>query len=134
MLEAVLAHLNNWFTRQTLTKAWRVEGGVLDVPVCFLSDGQWFRVQGSVFNDGLFQWPCEGMHDEEFHGTVQALAVPDAVVKLADDIEKWCGENGDAQAPYQSESFGGYTYTKATDGSQTWQGAFRHRLNRWRKL
>ena len=40
-------------------------------------------------------------------------------------------------SPYQSESFGGYSYTKASasNGDQVdWKTVFRSRLNRWRKI
>ncbi len=42
--------------------------------------------------------------------------------------------------PYQSESFGGYTYTMKADngggngGATSWQSAFAARMNKWRKL
>ena len=41
------------------------------------------------------------------------------------------------ESPYTSESFGGYSYTKATDANGApigWQKAFASRLNKWRKL
>ena len=43
-------------------------------------------------------------------------------------------------SPYQSESFGGYSYTKASAGSSdsgegiTWQKKFKSQLNQWRKI
>ena len=69
-----------------------------------------------------------------------ALAVPKAVIDLSGEIEAWQEKNGEAAAsPYQSESFGGYSYTKRSAGSDSnalngWQDAFRGRLNDWRKL
>ena len=139
MLEQVLMHLKNWFLvpggihEDTYT----IEDGGIALP--FLANGQYFRICGSVFNDGLHQYPASDLKAETFDGTVWALAVPQAVIDLAAEIEAWQKKNGDASvSPYQSESFGGYQYSKATDsasgGAVTWQSAFRSRMNAWRKI
>ena len=139
MLEQVLMHLKNWFLVPggIHEGTYTIEDGGIALP--FLANGQYFRICGSVFNDGLHQYPASDLKAETFDGTVWALAVPQAVIELAAEIEAWQKKNGDASvSPYQSESFGGYSYSKATDsatgGSVTWQSAFRSRLNAWRKL
>ena len=145
MLEEVLRNLKNWFEApgKRLTGFFEVSGGCIGLPDGWLLDGQYFLVSGSVMNDGLHQWPAYDLVDEGFEGEVQALAVPMAVQDLADRIEIWWEKYGKAaESPYQSESFGGSTYTKASgNGSQggsqgrlTWCDAFRSELNRWRKL
>lgn len=144
MLGEVLHSLNNWFEvpNKRLAGFFQVEGGALTLPDGWLLEGQYFLVKGSVLNDGLYQWPAE-LKDEFFQGEVIALAVPQAVIDLAERIAAWQEKYGKAaESPYQSESFGGYTYTKASGngshgGSQgrlTWCDAFRSELNRWRKL
>ena len=139
MLEQVLMHLKNWFLVPggIHEGTYTIEDGGIALP--FLANGQYFRICGSVFNDGLHQYPAGDLKTETFTGTVWALAVPQAVIELAAEIEEWQKKNGDASvSPYQSESFGGYSYSKATDsalgGAVTWQSAFRSRLNAWRKL
>lgn len=139
MLEKILMHLNNWFLVPggIHEGAYEVKNGGIALP--FLQNGQYFRICGSVFNDGLHQYPEYRMKDETFNGVVWALAVPPGIIDLATEIEEWETKNGDASvSPYQSESFGGYSYSKATDsesgGAVTWQSAFRSRLNRWRKI
>ena len=139
MLEQVLMHLKNWFLVPggIHEGTYTIEDGGIALP--FLANGQYFRICGSVFNDGLHQYPASDLKAETFEGNVWALAVPQAVIELASEIEAWQKKNGDASAsPYQSESFGGYSYSKATDsatgGAVTWQSAFRSRLNAWRKL
>ena len=138
MLEQVLRHLNNWFLVEIHEGTFTVENGGITLP--FLLTNQYFRIVGSVFNDGLHQYPATDLTDETFTGTVWALAVPKAVVTLSEDIAAWEGKNGEAVAsPYQSESFGGYSYTKRSAGNDSgtlngWQDAFRGRLNDWRKL
>lgn len=138
MLEQVLRHLNNWFLVEIREGTFTVENGSITLP--FLLTNQYFRICGSVFNDGLHQYPAVDLTDETFTGTVWVLAVPKAVVSLAEDIAAWEEKNGEAVAsPYQSESFGGYSYTKRSSGNDGsalngWQGAFKSRLNDWRKL
>lgn len=139
MLEQVLMHLKNWFLVPggIHEGTYTIEDGGITLP--FLANGQYFRICGSVFNDGLHQYPASDLKAETFEGNVWALAVPQAVIDLAAEIEAWQKKNGEASvSPYQAESFGGYSYSKATDsasgGAVTWQTAFRSRLNAWRKL
>ncbi|HJI40015.1 MAG TPA: hypothetical protein OIL78_02000 [Coriobacteriaceae bacterium] len=138
MLEQVLLSLRNWFVADKRTGRVRIEGGTLVPPEGLaLADGQYIRVTGSVFSDGLHRWPCNGLTDEEFVGTVWALAVPQAVVDLADEIAAWQAEHAkELDSPYASESFGGYSYTRVGgDGSPiTWRQQFKARLDPWRKL
>lgn len=139
MLEAVLRHLKNWFlvSDGIHTGTFVVEGGSIALP--FLSEGQYYRVIGSLFNDGLHKYgDGTQMTAETFEGTVWALAVPAAVVELAGEIKTWSDKYGARSAsPLQSESFENYSYTKATDQNGcavTWESAFRGRLNPWRKV
>lgn len=139
MLEQVLRRLNNWFLVEIREGTFTVENGSITLP--FLLTNQYFRIVGSVFNDGLHQYPAVDLTDETFTGSVWALAVPKAVVTLSEDIAAWEEKNGEAVlSPYTSESFGGYSYTKASGGKADtsavtgWQDAFRGRLNDWRKL
>ena len=138
MLEQVLMHLKNWFLVPggIHEGTYTIEDGGITLP--FLANGQYFRICGSVFNDGLHQYPAGDLKTETFDGTVWALAIPQAVIELASEIEAWEKKNGEAASGiYQSESFGGYQYSKQTesDGGQlTVWSVFRKRLNQWRKL
>ena len=89
MLEQVLQHLNNWFLVPDGIHSgeFTVQDGGITLP--FLQTGQYFRVVGSVFNDGLHQYPAKDMTEETFDGAVWALAVPKAVISLADEIAAW---------------------------------------------
>ena len=139
MLEQVLMNIRNWFPVKggIHSGTFTIKDGGITLP--FLADGQYFRICGSVFNDGLHQYNVLDLVDETFNGTIWALAIPKAVIELADEIGKWQEKNGEAaSSPFSSESFGGYSYSKATDsasgGAVTWQSAFRSRLNAYRKL
>ena len=133
MLEAVLTHLNNWFCREVYAGTFTVTSGTLALPD--LADGQYFRIVGSVFNDGLHQSPAAGLTDETFTGAVWALAVPKSVVTLAEEIKAWAAKN--QLGAYTSESFDGYSYTRATNAKGAavgWQDAFAAQLATYRKL
>ena len=139
MLEQVLMNIRNWFPVKggIYSGTFTIKDGGITLP--FLADGQYFRICGSVFNDGLHRYPATDLVDEEFSGAIWELAIPPAVVDLADEIGVWQEKNGEASAsPYQSESFGGYSYSKATDaetgGAVTWQSAFKQQLGAWRKI
>ena len=139
MLEQVLMNIRNWFPVKggIHSGTFTIKDGGITLP--FLADGQYFRIIGSIFNDGLHQYPAADLVDEEFSGAIWALAIPKAVIDLANEIQKWQGKNGEASvSPYQSESFGGYSYSKATDaengGAVTWQSAFKKQLSAWRKI
>ena len=141
MLETVLTHLKNWFVvpRGVHEGIYKIENSSLELP--FLQDGQYYRICGSVFNDGLHKYgdSADRLQDETFSGTVWALAIPKTVVELSENIEEWQKKNGDAVAsPYSSESFGGYSYTKATDSATgdvaTWETVFRSQLNPYRQI
>ncbi len=140
MLEQVLIHIHNWFQVDISPGTYTIQDSGITLP--FLQDGQYFRICGSVFNDGLHQYgpAMELLQDETFTGAVWALAVPKAVVELSEEIAAWQEKYGAVlDSPYTSESFGGYSYSKASGagdstGSGGWQAAFRARLNPYRKL
>ena len=142
-LTELCAHLRNWFVRSEGDKhygVFEIKNGSIDLP--WLADGQYFRVIGSVFSDGVHQYPAAFPTDETFGGEIWAMAVPSDVITLVGDIGEWEAKYGAAAAsPFTSESFGGYSYTKSggasitgTSGVISWQSQFKSRLNRWRKL
>ena len=138
ILTEICAELRNWFVvpNGVHIQTYTISGGSI-APLDFLQDGQYFRIIGSVFNDGVHQYPVPDLTDEVFHGAVWAMAVPPAVIDLSAEIEEYNKSDAGKPSPFTSESFGGYAYTKATDASGApigWQKAFASRLSRWRKL
>ena len=139
MLEQLLRHLKNYFVAEKYFGVYKIEKGSITLP--FLFEGQYFRIIGSVFNDGIYQYPVSTLTDEEFDGAIWALAIPPEIINLADEIKQWQEQYGaSANSPYQSESFGGYSYTaksnntEENNGSYTWKDAFASRLHVWRKI
>ena len=114
-----------------------ISGGSI-APLDFLQDGQYFRIVGSVFNDGVYQYPATSLTDEVFEGAVWAMALPPSLIALSAEIEEYNKSEAGKASPYTSESFGGYSYSKFTDGNggdgSRWQKIFASRLNQWRKL
>ena len=138
MLNEICAELRNWFVvpNGVHIQTYTISGGSI-APLDFLQDGQYFRIIGSVFNDGVYQYPATSLTDEVFEGAVWSMAVPPAVIDLAAEIEEYNKSDAGKVSPFTSESFGGYAYTKATDASGApigWQKAFASRLSKWRKL
>lgn len=132
MLETVLMYLNNWFVVGRYDDTYTIKDGGIALP--FLVDGQYFRIVGSLFNDGVYQYPAE-LTDETFDGSVWALAIPKALLSTVDEITAWTTKNGDS-GPYTSESFGGYSYSKATNSKGLavgWRDVFSAQLAPWKK-
>lgn len=186
MLTQICQYLRNWFARGIFTGDFIVSGGVLtyaDGSALPLVRGQYFRVVGSLFNDGVHklqfvseesaeemadnteestqenddnddltpesepeqeqQEKTDALIDEPvFSGAVWSMAVPAVVIELADEITEWCTANAAAiSSPYQSESFGGYSYSlrgaansNGEAAGASWQSQFAAQLNPWRKI
>lgn len=146
MLTELCQEIKNWFDIKRVTGTWAISGGVLNAD--FLLPGQYYRIMGSVFNDGVhcFGDYSDELVDETFDGSVWALGIPAAVINLAAEIAEWQKKYGAvdsaAMSPYTSESFGGYSYSKGgssrSNGSGAasagWKDVFSSRLNAWRKI
>ena len=114
MLESLLEWLKNWHMISSFNGDFTIKGGELAPPYDgFLQNGQYFRIIGSVFNDGLHQWPTSTLSDEQFNGTIWTLAIPKSLINISSEMEEWQSKNSNS-GQYSSESFGGYSYTKAT--------------------
>lgn len=141
MLGAVLACIHNRFEGEPVRGRWSVSTAGEIVPASGqdlpLASGQWCVIAGSALNDGLHQRGAGGLATEDFEGTVTPLRIPRDLLDLVDEIEEWQDAHG-ADATVASESFDGYSYSRATDPSTglpaTWQAVFRSRLSQWRKL
>ena len=138
MLSELCGELRNWFEADIASGTFTINGGSIAPPDGFLADGQYFRIIGSVFNDGVYRYPADTLTDEVFEGTLVSMAIPPEVIKLNDEIDEYTAKYKDViDNPYISESFGGYTYSKSSYGTtndSSWRTIFKSRLNRWRKL
>lgn len=141
-LTEVCEYLNNYFWRSKREGTITISGGTINAD--YLQEGQYFRIIGSVFNDGVHQYPATDLYDEVFEGSVWSMAVPQTVIDLASDITEWkkeyAGVDSPAMSPYNSESFSGYSYSKSGSGTPgsgsnvSWQDVFQARLAPYRRL
>ena len=145
MLSEVCAYLRNYFYHgePTIGKI-EIANGALIEPYG-LKVNQYFRIVGSMFNNGVYQYPLTTLKDEVFDGAIRGMAVPPDLIALIAEMEAWKADKANAYAlnsPYQSESKADYSYTlkSGTDSSGKNSGAsalinqFAGRLSRWRKL
>ena len=162
-LEEVLSHIHNWFPAGTASvEDCEISGGALPASVsATLLDGQWYRIQGSILNDGLHLYrstypsgQSSDLEDETFDGTITSLAIPKVLLGIVEEIQQWIADYKAAReylsqtaskGAYQSESFGGYSYAIRGDlasnsgsggsgGLSGWQAEFASRLSPWRKM
>lgn len=158
MLTELCAFLKNYFVDEMRYGDFKITNGIItyaDGTELPLQDGQYFRIIGSIFNDGCHLITTNGeegaealsnptLRDEEFNGSVWTMAVPKDVLDIADEIAAWRakyeGADSPALSPFNSESFGGYSYSKSAGNTAsgstgtTWQSVFGNRLIRYRKV
>ena len=185
--------MNNWFdtksdgTKDRVFGTFTIENGSIDLSGTGIKPGQYYRIIGSVFNDGVWQYsipepedssepslgseetevtevtdvtdvtddtedtentntaesddeePDEGLVDEVFDGAIWIMYVPRPVISLLADIQAWEDKYGPiVETPFNSESFGGYSYYKGYKNTMStvasrWKSKFVERINKWRK-
>lgn len=144
MLSDICASIRNYFTYDSDKHpgTYKVQGGVLVPSVEFLTD--YYAIFGSRKNNGVHKTTDVLKDEGEFKGSVWIMSVPDDFLALAEEIKAWQTKYGslesEAMSPFNSESFGGYSYSKGSGGNGTsgvsgasWQDVFSSRLNRWRR-
>lgn len=155
MLTELCKEIRNWFEKEKFFGYYTIDSNGIIIAdsnrsIPTLQEGQYFRIIGSIFNDGVYKYESSGvteLKEESFKGSIWALAIPKQVVELAKDIEDWSKKyettDSNAMAPFSSESFGGYSYSKYGSGASSgggasspisWRNAFASRLNMWRKI
>lgn len=136
MLYEVMKYCRNFFPVRGgyHDGAFVIESGSIDLP--FAIPGEYLLIEGSKLNDGVYTYPMLDLQDEEFSGTITELSPDTEFLELVAEIEAYQSKYGNA-GPYQSESFGGYSYSRAqgaNGAAASWQTAFQSRLKTWRKI
>ena len=139
MLDKLLRELGwyrrpNKYVNQIKVGKFTIDGGNI-TPSEFLKENDYYRIIGSKFNDGLYQYPNSDLTDEEFDGAVWVMRVPPALVTLAQQYNEELEKESGKPSAYISESFGGYSYTKATNSKGVplnWEHLHADELNQWR--
>lgn len=105
-----------------------------------LERGDYYLIEGSRRNNGIHVYGNSDLKNETYSGIVTEVCVPSELLDMLDEINAWQEKNCEVvQSPYQSESFGGYSYTKASANigngeAMSWKTVFGTRLRIWRKL
>ena len=149
MLTEVCNNLKNWFCHEKNIGKIEISGGVLycNNNTIEIKENQYYRVIGSIFSDGIWKYDGEEIpQDETFEGAIWTLAIPAAFLAIIEEMKEWEELNGGAgsemMSPFQSESFGGYSYSKSGGGSANGDSSaapsafsvYSKRLNIWRKI
>lgn len=149
MLTQICQHLRNWFDKKSDgTQYPRYSGEFTisegEVVSEVLADGQYIRIMDSLSNDGVHLVGSGGLTDEVFKGTIQLMSIPDPILEADKWAEDWMAKNGsatgNANSPFNSESFAGYAYNKGNNSkgqagiSVFDQAQFIAMLFPWRKI
>lgn len=144
-LTEVCANIKNYFLRSDSD----IKRGTFSLragtaPLITLLDGQYFRIKGSILNDGVWQNTAADLANirpEDFTGEIWCMNVPRDFEQLCEDVAAWREKNEAADSanmsPFNSESFGGYSYSKGggvSGGAVTWERQFAGRLNTYRRI
>ena len=104
-LTDLCGELNNYFDVLRIYGEFEISNNSIDLSNYNVHDGQYIRIVGSVFNDGVYKYPFppnETLVDETFNGSVWAMAVPSSVIAKMEEINQWLEENQSAlNSPYQ---------------------------------
>ena len=139
-IKEICDYIHNYFELETIDGKFTIADGSLtgvDIP-----NNQYFRIEGSIFNDDIYKAPVADLTDETFKGRITLMVVPKDVIDVLNEATEWQAKNASVlNSPYQSESFGGYSYSKGTStkkdglhGAYTWRDVFGDRLKAYRKI
>lgn len=145
-IAAVMRRVRNFFERECIEGAFTITGGVLEP----LPDAPYIAISGSAWHDGVFPRDAltgsddvvdqlaiaQGLEkDETFDGKVWGLHPPSDFLELCEAINDYDAKN--PVGAYQSESFGAYSYTRASVGGTAgngWEAAFAGQLLPYRRM
>jgi hypothetical protein len=145
MLNEICEHLHNFFDARDgeyidrTAGTFAISDGLISPLSSSMIAGQYIRIVGSLLNDGIYLLPSNftisTLVNETFTGAIFGLAIPRDLVTLDSEITAWVAAN--PASGYVSESFGGWSGTKATGANGaalSWKSVYAARLNRWRKI
>ena len=141
-LDDYCAELKNYFIadfdKDLYFDEFTIVGGKINLS--FISNNQYFRIVGSKFNDGVYCYDNKlTLVDETFTGAIWAMSVPPTFLEAVNEAEQYL-TNNPIGLEYQSESFGGYSYTRTANQNSSESGfgylpkTISTKLNRYRRL
>ena len=145
MLTEICGYLNNYFDVERHTGLIKIQDGIIycsDKEVA-MDEGQYFALLRKNFVLGVYVFGTDELDDKEFEGSVWILDIPQSFLSITAEIQAWQtkygGSDNAAMSPFNSESFGGYTYSKGSSASSTsnavtWQDMYKSRLSKYKKV
>lgn len=149
MIGEVCSDIKNYFTYESDKHIGEFAVANGEIVPSFDIPTDYIRIVGSHRNDGVHKRGDNGfgLTDEEtFHGAIWVMSPPSDFIAIVGEIEAWQAKYGGVDSvnmsPFQSESFGGYSYSKASGSMSgyvgstipTWKDLFASRLNKWRRI
>lgn len=139
-IDTLCSELHNYFDDKRIIDDYTIENGRLSL--LFLVDGQYYRIVGSKFNDGVHVYHDPALEndpdvltDEEFHGGIWPMSLPKSFILLCEKVKEYMTSDAAKPSPYLSENISGfYSYTKANAKDAEWQTVFKSELDRFRKV
>ena len=144
MLTEVCASIRNYFCykEDKHPGEYKIVDGNIVPSVEFKTE--YFAIFGSRKNNGVHNVTDTLNDEDEFTGAVWILSTPEDFLATVADIEAWQekygGVDSEAMSPFNSESFGGYSYTKSAGNSSSggsggdWQSVYGDRLKIYRRI
>ena len=131
---------NNYFVKEKVSGTFELNPNVAPIS---LIENQYFRIVGSVMNDGVYRNDAESLATlvaEEFTGEIWSMAVPRDFLTLCEEIEAFNSKMNEIASKdngFTSENFDGYSYSRASSLSPAQQSEWDNlnkRLNTYRRV
>lgn len=119
MLTEICAYLHNYFEYERHNGSIKIESGAItcDGEEITLDNGQFFALFRGRIPLGVFK--ANNVPDKTFNGSIWLMDVPKGILDADEWAENWKEKNGGVDSAnnsaFESESFGGYSYTKGTN-------------------
>ena len=141
MLTTVCRHLRNSFIHTVERGEFVIASEKINAKGTYLA-GQYILITGSLLNDGIYKViddviTLKDATDETFTGAICGLSIPADFLNLVDEISQLQDSSAEFSSAYVSESFGGWSGSRATNQNGVvagWQETFAIRLNPFRKM
>lgn len=140
-MEEILNYINNYFYKFGVIGTFRIIDNKIYLQGNYYKN-QYIYIKGSVLNDGIYQVKeivdgelvFDGLDDEKFDGAIYSLQVPKKLMEKVTEIIEFKTKN--KPSGMQSESFGGYSYTRASVNGKpmTWKDIYNDDLSPYRKI
>ena len=91
MMTEICEYLHNWFCEDSDMIIGNIVIGdsEITVPYGAIQPGQYIRIVGSVFNDGVWQYGEAEFNPETYDGAVWLMRIPKTFIDLVTEIENW---------------------------------------------